>query len=167
MKKQTGVTMIELVIVIVILLIIVAISISSGARTLDEVNTTGVYEEMNSIKTALNSINVKKGLDESFEIKEGTHYDKPFSEVLSSGVVRSDDLPKEVIENQSEWYVIFGKDNPEAYEESQVVSDGLGLEELKLSYIVNFDTTDVVILYPTKVEGHSVRTYDEVRALVD
>lgn len=158
MKKNLGVTLIELVIVIVIIMIIAAFALSSGRETLNEANATAVYAEMNSVLSAVNGVVAKQNMDEDFEVEKGKQYDKEF--VALSGVTYSDDI----LSNTDKWFIIYGADAGEIYKESEV-KENLGLEALDLSYIVNFEDVKVELYKPVTILNNTVRTYEEVRSL--
>ncbi len=160
MKKNLGVTLIELVIVIVIIMIIAAFALSSGRETVNEANATSVYAEMNSVLSAINGVVAKQNMDEDFTIEKGKHYDKEFVEF--PGVSYSGDILNN--EDKNKWFIIYGADAGDLYEESEV-KENLGLEALALSYIVNFEDVKVGLYKPVKILNNTVRTYEEVRSL--
>lgn len=159
MRNDSGVTMVEIAIVLVIIIMIAAFAVMSGRTTLEEADASEVYIEMNSMKEAINSIIMKGNMDESFMIEKGKQYDLPFVPV--PGVFYGEN----VTDYSSDWYIIFGKDNEEAYKESKVKKE-LGFDAINHTYIVNFNTDSVELYKPITILNTQVRTYDEVRALV-
>ncbi len=52
------------------------------------------------------------------------------------------------------------------YEES-TLRKKLNMDTIKRTYLVNYDTGEVVLSSPVEVFGNSVRTYDSLRAIVE
>ena len=167
MKNNNGVSMIELVIVIIILLIIATFSIFSSSEVVDQATATEIYTEIESMRKAINNINVKKELNEDFILTSGEHYD-----------VKVSDLNEEEIDFELEYdiniepgkydklYVIYGMDEIEKYNESKV-RENYGLDSIKHTYLVNFDDGEVELLRDVTIAEKNVRTYEQIRALVD
>lgn len=167
MNNKKGVSMIELVIVIIVLLIIATFSVFSGREAIEQAEATEVYVEMNSMREAVNSINLKKELNENFKETKGEHYDKKASELNPSeenfeieyGItIESGDF-----ENL---YIIYGMDELEEYNKSNV-KESYGLDSIKHTYLVNFEKGKVDLLRQITVANRKVRTFEQVRALVD
>ena len=153
MKKQNGVTMVELVIVIIIILIITTFSVYTGKEATDQATVTEVYVEMTSMKNAVNSVIIKKDLDEDFELKSGDQYDFKVSELAADAEEFKNAFGIEVDEADfDDAYIIIGMDDMEKYEQS---------------YIVNFEKGEVELLKTIKLANRNVRTFEQVRALVD
>ncbi len=159
MKRNSGVSMIELVVVVIIIMMIAAFAISSGSETLNEADVTDVYVEISAIKDVANSIILTKDMDDSFVLQQGKHYDIPF--VAASGVTYGTN----VTSHTEDWYIILGIEK-EGYNTS-VVKDTYGLESVKRSYIINFETGEVELYEPLTIENTSVRTYDEIRRVAE
>ena len=167
MRAKKGVSLIDLVLVIIIILIIATFSVFSGRQTLDQATATEVYTEINGIRSAINSINIKKDMDEKFVFTESEHYDIKASNLSSS---ESDfeatygiDIATGEFDNL---YIIYGMDELEKYNLSKV-KDSYGLDSIKHTYIVNFDEGKVDLLENITIANKSVRTFEQVRALVD
>lgn len=156
MKSNYGVTMVELVVVIIIIILITTFAVMNGRGTLNQADATEVYAEMNAMKDALNGVILKQNIDSDFSLEQ--YYDKTFE--AASGVSYDDN----VLEKEEEWYIIFGKD--QAGYESSSVRSRLGLDSINRTYIVNFGTGEVELYQPVTLLNTSVRTYEEVRALV-
>ena len=121
MKKQNGVTMVELVIVIIIILIITTFSVYTGKEATDQATVTEVYVEMTSMKNAVNSVIIKKDLDEDFELKSGDQYDFKVSELAADAEEFKNAFGVEVDEADfDDAYIIIGMDDMEKYEQSKV-----------------------------------------------
>lgn len=167
MKKQNGVTMVELVIVIIIILIITTFSVYNGKEATDQATVTEVYVEMTSMKNAVNSVIIKKDLDEDFELKSGDQYDFKVSELAADAEEFKNAFGVEVDEADfDDAYIIIGMDDMEKYEQSKV-RKYYGIDSIKHSYIVNFEKGEVELLKTIKLANRNVRTFEQVRALVD
>ena len=168
MKKQKGVSMMELVIVVIIIIIIATFSVYTGKNVLDQSTATEVYEEMNVLMTCLNEINLRKSLsDEEFILERGVHYDEKVSDLFSNKnsfeAMYGATLTDEEFQNL---YIIYGMDILENYRNS-TVRRYYALDDIKHSYLVNFEEARVDLLKTIKISNKSVRTYNQVRALVD
>lgn len=167
MKKQNGVTMVELVIVIIIILIITTFSVYTGKEATDQATVTEVYVEMASMKNAVNSVIIKKDLDEDFELKSGDQYDFKVSELAADAEEFKNAFGVEVDEADfDDAYIIIGMDDMEKYEQSKV-REYYGIDSIKHSYIVNFEKGEVELLKTIKLANRNVRTFEQVRALID
>ena len=167
MKKQNGVTMVELVIVIIIILIITTFSVYTGKEATDQATVTEVYVEMTSMKNAVNSVIIKKDLDEDFELKSGDQYDFKVSELVADAEEFKNAFGVEVDEADfDDAYIIIGMDDMEKYEQSKV-REYYGIDSIKHSYIVNFEKGEVELLKTIKLANRNVRTFEQVRALID
>ena len=167
MKKQNGVTMVELVIVIIIILIITTFSVYTGKEATDQATVTEVYVEMTSMKNAVNSVIIKKDLDEDFELKSGDQYDFKVSELAADAEEFKNAFGVEVDEADfDDAYIIIGMDDMEKYEQSKV-REYYGIDTIKHSYIVNFEKGEVELLKTIKLANRNVRTFEQVRALID
>lgn len=167
MKKQNGVTMVELVIVIIIILIITTFSVYTGKEATDQATVTEVYVEMTSMKNAVNSVIIRKDLDEDFELKSGDQYDFKVSELAADAEEFKNAFGVEVDEADfDDAYIIIGMDDMEKYEQSKV-REYYGIDSIKHSYIVNFEKGEVELLKTIKLANRNVRTFEQVRALVD
>ena len=167
MKKQNGVTMVELVIVIIIILIITTFSVYTGKEATDQATVTEVYVEMTSMKNAVNIVIIKKDFDEDFELKSGDQYDFKVSELAADAEEFKNAFGVEVDEADfDDAYIIIGMDDMEKYEQSKV-REYYGIDSIKHSYIVNFEKGEVELLKTIKLANRNVRTFEQVRALVD
>lgn len=159
MKNNLGITMVEVVVVIVIMLMIIVFAVGTGAETLNQADITDLYVEISSVKTAVNGVITKQNMDETYILTEGKQYDLTFEP--ASGVNYSNDI----LNNSEDWYIIIGNDNP-AYEDSLVTKE-LGLEKINHTYMVNYETAEVELYKPVEVAGYLVRTYGQIRSLVE
>lgn len=167
MRNHKGVSMIELVIVIVILLIITTFSIFSGREAIEQAEVTELYVEMNSVREAVNSINVKKELNENFELTKGEHYDKKASELNAVEADFEDEYGIEIESGDfDDLYIIYGMDELGEYNKSSV-KQSYGFDSIKHTYLINFAKVKVDLLNVITVANRNVRTYEQVRSLVD
>ena len=159
--------MVELVIVIIIILIITTFSVYTGKEATDQATVTEVYVEMTSMKNAVNSVIIKKDLDEDFELKSGDQYDFKVSELAADAEEFKNAFGVEVDEADfDDAYIIIGMDDMEKYEQSKV-REYYGIDSIKHSYIVNFEKGEVELLKTIKLANRNVRTFEQVRALID
>lgn len=167
MNSKKGVSLIELVIVIIIILIITTFSILSGNESINQATATEIYTEINSMREAANSINIKKELNQGFSVVKGEHYDVKASElaptetdfeIMYNLTVESGDF--------DDLYIIYGMDENEKYKTSDV-KKSYGLDAIKHTYLVNFDKSKVDLLKSVKIDKREVRTFEQIRALVD
>ena len=167
MKKQNGVTMIELVIVIIIILIITTFSVYTGKSTVDQASATEVYTEMNAMRDAVNGIIIKKDLDEDFVLTQNQNYDFKVSTLASNTSEFENAYGIDINEEEfNDLYIIVGMDDMANYEISEV-KDYYGFDSIKHSYLINFENGSVDLLKTIKLANRNVRTFEQVRALVD
>ena len=158
---------IPIVIVIIIILIITTFSVYTGKEATDQATVTEVYVEMASMKNAVNSVIIKKDLDEDFELKSGDQYDFKVSELAADAEEFKNAFGVEVDEADfDDAYIIIGMDDMEKYEQSKV-REYYGIDSIKHSYIVNFEKGEVELLKTIKLANRNVRTFEQVRALID
>ena len=170
MKNQKGVTMIELVIVIIIILLITTFSVYTGKEAADQATATEVYTEINSMRAAVNSISIKKELDSDFVLVEGEHYDKKVNDIAGLETIDAFETKYGIsVENEWEYgnlYLIYGMDELDEYNASEVRKN-YGLDSIKHTYLVNFETGKVDLLESINLADRNVRTFEQIRALVD
>lgn len=169
MKNKKGVSMIELVLVIIIILIITTFAIFSGRESVEQATITEVYTEMQAIRNAANSFNVKKEIDENFN--SGDYYGQKVSELGLSEIefetaygisIESEDFEK--------LYIIYGIDTPD-YKNSEykyeTVKNSYSFDNIKHTYLVNFEDVEVSLLKSINIGDKRVRTFEEVRAFAN
>lgn len=167
MRNKKGVTMIELVLVIIIILIIATFSVLSGRETFNQATATEVYTEISAIREAVNGVNIKRDLDEKFELTSGDYYDVKASELNQVEAEFEAEYGFEVENGEFEnLYIIYGMDELEKYNESKV-KNTYGFDSIKHTYIINFNKVEVDLLENLTISDKTVRTYEEIRALVD
>lgn len=174
MNNQKGVSMIELVIVIIIILMITTFSVYTGKEAADQAMVTEVYTEISSMREAINSINIKRELDSDFVLTQNEHYDEKVSDI--TGLETTADFEAMygiTVENEYEYgnlYLIYGMDEYGMTEDKYNNSDvrkNYGLDSIKHTYLVNFETGRVDLLESINLVDRNVRTYEQIRALVD
>lgn len=144
MKKNHGISIVELVIVMIIMILLVTFAVYSGIDSVGKAKVTELYSEMNSIKTAIGGIMTQKVLeDHNDEWLEGFYNQ----------------------ESGDGWYIIRATDELNAGELD--LSDKYEIDIIKRTYLVNFEKGAVELLNPVEVMGYSVKTYESVRALVE
>ena len=167
MKSQLGVTMIELVIVLIITLLIAAVAVSSGQKTLTEADITEVYVEMTSMQKTINSVMLQKEMNPNIEITKGKYYDEEFSIGKDTTV----SYGKNVSGKEDDWRIIYGvaadKEVEKAIYDTSKVKDILGLDTINHTYIVNYETGEIELLRPLKIDDKLIRTYYEVRSVAE
>ena len=168
MRKQKGVSMMELVIVIIIIILIASFSVYTGKTALDQATATEVYEEMNVMMQHINDVNLQFYIaDEPFELERGVHYDEKVADIYANKnsfeTVYGSTLTDEDFQNM---YIIYGMDIIDNYKASNVKAY-YGMDSIKHSYLVNFENVKVDLLKSVKISDRNVRTYEQVRALVD
>ncbi len=137
MKTNRGISLIELVIVMIIMILIISFAVYSGIDSISKAEATELYEEMNSMVSAVNGVMVRKELGEYDDTWLANYY--------------NEDL-------QNGWYLIKADSNK---------SQNLGVDSLKRNYLVNFETGEVILETPVVVLETEVQTYDSIRRLVE
>ena len=171
MNNQSGVSMIELVLVIIIIVLITTFSIYTGNVALEQASATEVFTEMNSIMEGVNSVNMKRSISEQdfdFDSYLGQIYDKKIEDITKGDLeaymgISLTDAEFEMMKGS---YIIFGMDRMDDYKNSNV-RKYYGFDSIKHSYIVDFDNVKVDLLKSLKLSKQTVRTYGQVRALVE
>ena len=166
MKRQMGVSMIELVIVLIIIILITYFSIYTGNSALNQATASEVYAEINAMREAVNSINLKKSLQDDFEIEQGVHYDVKIEDTLTKSEFEARFGETISDEDYQNTYIIYGMDMQEEYHASHV-REFYGFDTIKHSYLVNFDEGKVDLLKSVNIADRTVRTFEQVRSLVD
>lgn len=171
MKKQAGVTMIELVIVLIITLVIATVAISSGQKTLNEADVTEIYVEMSTMQKTINTVMMQMELNSDLTLEKGKHYDIDFETYKNTILEGLGEYGDNVLTNTSDWYVIYGVTadldaEKEIYDDSKV-RETLGLDSINHTYIVNYKTGDVELLRPIVIDSQKVRTYEQVRSIAE
>lgn len=144
MKKNHGITVIELVLVMIIMILLVTFAVYSGIDSVGKAQATELYEEMNSMKNALGGIVTQMTLEDQDEEWLKSYYNKD----LGNG-----------------WYIVRASAELETGETD--LSEKYELESIRRTYMVNFEEGDVSLLTPIDILGSSVRSYESVRALVE
>lgn len=141
MIKNKGVSMIELVIVIAILIMIAGFAILSTKTTNLQAEATLLYTEMKALKTGV------------LAVKQDYDY----------GVI--DSIPKGKYYNdiENDWCIIYGVSELEYSEE---IIKNLSLDELKRTYLVDYETGDVKLRESVKIGDYKIETYDDIEKII-
>lgn len=148
MKKNHGISMIELVIVMIILILITGFAVFNGTNSIQKAEATELYAEMTNIIKAVDGVMLQKELENGDD-----------NWIVENGYCESGDT------GSNGWFVIYGMEDS-GYEKS-TLRGKLNVKTIKRNYIVNYETGEVMLEKATEVLGNSVRTYDSVRALVE
>lgn len=144
MKKNSGVSIITLIITIIILIIIAGMTIYYGSlQNIDKTSDTMTYNEI-------------------FEVSEATAQRALMNRLNSStyglvGIKLSDDSPVEIngISYGDGWYKLEAETSKE-----------LNLEKIKKDYIINYDTGEVVSFTPIFYEDKELYSSTDVKEVV-
>ena len=171
MKKQSGVTMIELVIVLIITLVIATVAISSGQKTLNEADVAEVYVEMSTMQKTVSTVIMQLDMNDDLELEQGKHYDIDFETYKNTTLEGLGEYGDNVLANSLDWYIIYGvaaeKESEKAMYDVSDVRETLGLDSINHSYIVNYKTGEVELLRPLVINSKKVRTYEQVRSVAE
>lgn len=142
MMKNKGVSMIELVIVIVLLIMIAAFAIFSTKTTNLQAEATLLHTEMKALYGGIRSVyqDYSYGIIDDFE--EGKHYNS----------------------KDGEWYVIYGISEP-GY--SPEIMENIGVDELKRTYLVNFETGEIKLAKPVNIGEYKIETYRDMETVME
>lgn len=141
MKKNKGVSMIELVIVIVILIMIAAFAISSTKTTNLQAEATLLYTEMRALKAGV--LSVKQDYD--------------------YGIIDTIDKDKYYNDVEGDWCKIYGIGELEYSEE---IIKNLSLDELKRTYLVNYETGDIKLKESVTIGDYKIETYEDIEKII-
>lgn len=144
MKKNHGITIVELVLVMVIMILLVAFAVYSGIDSIKKAQATEIYEEMNSMKNALGGIMTQKMIEDQDDTWLANYYHE---------------------DNGNGWYKVKAANEVSGSEVD--LSSKYGVDSIKRTYLVNFEEGDISLASPVEVLGSSVRSYESVRALVE
>lgn len=137
MKENRGISLIELVIVMIIMILIISFAVYSGIDSIGKAEATELYEEMNSMVSAVNGVMIKKELGEYDDAWLESYYDVD----LGNG-----------------WYLLKGGSSK---------AENLGIDILKRNYLVNFESGEIMLENPATVLDTKVQTYESIRRLVE
>ncbi len=143
MKKNAGVSIIEIVISIIILLMIAFLAILASKDSIPKAQLTEVYSEMCAVKQAVDTIQTNLIMIDNYTIQQDVHYDA-------------------VLENGN--YVIYGSLDEEHIPKA---ASNLGLEDLKRNYEVNYETGEIALVTPIDIKGTSIRTIQDAEELLN
>lgn len=136
MGKESGITIIALVITIVLIIILTGVTIYSGISAYDEARKIGFEDEMTIIQEKVNTeyINIKNGK------KQVTDYGKSIEQAQGQ---------KEIIDK-----VLNGKDvNNFRYLDENSIKYDLGIDGIKQKVVIDFNSRQVYSLIGVKYNG--------------
>lgn len=137
MKENRGISLIELVIVMIIMILIISFAVYSGIDSIGKAEATELYEEMNSMVSAVNGVMIKKELGEYDDAWLESYYD---------------------VDIGNGWYLLKSGSSK---------AENLGIDILKRNYLVNFESGEIMLENPATVLDTKVQTYESVRRLVE
>lgn len=141
MMKNKGVSMIELVIVIVILIMIATFAISSTQTTNLQAEATLLYTEMRALKAGV--LSVKQDYD--------------------YGIIDTIDKDEYYNDVEGDWRIIYGIGELEYSEE---IIKNLSLDELKRTYLVDYETGDVKLKESVTIGDYKIETYEDIEKII-
>lgn len=151
MKKSKGISLISLVITIVVLIILIGISIYNGLQeNIDEAGNTMDYNEIFEVSEAVAQRALFNRLNaETYKlVGESGEFTVTIEQLSGDEKV---EIEKKYVSSEG-WYKIDA-DN----------SRDLNLEKVRRSYLVNYETSEVVSLVPIYYEGNKYFTADDLR----
>lgn len=154
MIKNKGVSMIELVVVIILLIMIAVFAIFSTKTTNLKAEATALYTEMRALRTGVMSVyqNYSIGIIDTYEVA-GEYYNVTV-----------------IDEDNEKWYVICGVGAAGETEEEKYmpqVMNNLGIEELKRTYLVKFDTAEIKLQEPVRIGEYKIETYKDIETIIE
>jgi type II secretory pathway pseudopilin PulG len=177
MYKNKGITLVELVIAIIIMIIIATIAFSTGKEATLEAKISKAYNEVmlirESIVDARTLIEIEKERGEETPKYSYDYFTVP-EEV---GIVTKFDTSTQIDalnDRLSEALKTEIKNNINTGMTYYLISykykrplERLGIKNVEMEYIVNFDTEDVYLLDGITKSGTTVYKYDEIIKLYD
>ncbi|MBQ9266877.1 MAG: type II secretion system protein [Clostridia bacterium] len=143
MRKEEGISMIEVVVSIIILLMIALFAIYSAQSSAAHAKAVEVYAEMLSVQQAVETVRSQIALQDDFEPLQGVHFD---AELSDDNAV-----------------IIYGSMQGTTSE----VAKNLGINNLKRTYLVNFDSGDIRLMEPVDIQGTKIQTLSDAESLVN
>jgi prepilin-type N-terminal cleavage/methylation domain-containing protein len=169
MKKEKGVSMIELVVVMIILVMIAAFAISSGLDTVDQAKITEVYAEMRSIEESINGINTLKVTNADPDTFDLSPYHNGVLTAENINAYTDEELPSVIktgmIASGNTYYSLIGIVSEESYNDA--VGKALGIGNIKRNYIISFDSSEVILIGGAQTSGGRVYTLDQVEEYIE
>lgn len=149
--KRKGVTMIEMVIVVLILILLAIIAIWSSKKPSLKAEALVLYKELEGVYDGITQISIDYNASNIDDYTEGEDYNEKYKDASGNEV--------------EGWYVIYGLDMPELYNEE--VIKNIGVSELKRSYKVNFNEREVEYLNgPVELGDYKINSYEEMETLI-
>lgn len=172
MKNKKGITLVELVIVIIIMIIIAAIAFSTGKDATTEAKISKAYNEVMTIRESLGDakalIEIEKERGEETPKYSYDYFTTPEEVGIITKIDTSAQIDalndrlsaaykteiKNNIANGKIYYLI-------SYKYKRPL-ERLGLKNIELEYIINFDSEDVYMLDGITQNGTTVYKYNEI-----
>lgn len=143
MKKNRGFSLVELAIVVAIMIALITFATFTGTDIVAKAEINELYQEMNSLKIAVNNVIAKKTFDDT--VNYSNYYN------ADSGI--------------NGWYIVS-----EGTAKTNNAINNLGLLSLKRSYLINFEGDEfgeqVKLRVPISHSQTLLETYSEVREYV-
>lgn len=144
MRNNKGVSIVELVIVLIIMILLISFAVYSGSGSIEKAEATELYEEINTMHVAVNGIMTQKLLGDYDDAWLSNYY----NEDLGNG-----------------WVVVKATNELNASETD--LSDKYEMEYIRRTYLINFETGEVMLSRAIEILGTEVRTYNSIRNLVE
>ena len=119
-----------------------------GSGSIEKAEATELYEEMHTMRNAVNGIMTQKLLGDYDDDWLANYYN-------------------EAVEGNNGWYIVRATDEIDDNPGEVDLSDKYELEYIRRTYMVNFETGEVMLSNPIKILGTSIRTYESIRDLVE
>ena len=142
MRKEAGISIIEIVISIIILIIIAFFAIYNSQNSVPKAKATELYSEMKSVQMAIESVRAELATKRDYVLEQDKHYDYK--------------------DDTNNLYTIYGSMN----HSDGKAAEYLGLDNLKRDYIVSYDTGDFMLAESVDIHGTGVITLKDVENLI-
>lgn len=136
LQKESGITLITLVVTIIVLIFLAGIATSSGINTIRGANKTAFISELEMIQAKVNSIYEK--INSS---SDDAQYYNSIGQPLS--VVQTDKLSEVFKDTSQDGFKYYGSADLEK----------LGLDDIKQEVLINFNTREVISLTGFEIDG--------------
>ena len=149
MKKQAGVSVLEVVISIIILVLIAFFAIFGSQKSVGKAEATELYGEMKSVQAAVEVVRSQAAIRDDFSLKQDQHYD----EKIDNG------------ENVEPTYIIYGSLNKEEHPEGKAAKY-MDIENLKRDYIVSYETGRVSLRTSVDIQGTAITEIEQLESYI-
>ena len=145
MKKQAGVSVLEVVISIIILILIAFFAIYSSQNSVAKAEASELYSEMKSLQTAVESIRIETITRGNFNLEKDKHYD----EIIDNG------------EDAEPTYIIYGNLYNDEHPAGKAAKY-MGIDNLKRDYIVSYLTGEIALRYSVDIQGTGITQINQL-----